>query len=278
MEKEVSSQTLTDELPSALDKFNEIKARAIGKRSVGVFLDYDGTLTPIVRHPEDAVLLRDMRQILNQLSRRCMMSIISGRDLKDVQKLVGIKDIYYAGSHGFEVAGPGGWREEYPEAARFHSVLDQTEKELHSKLDKVKGMQIERKRYSIAVHYRGVAEGDIEKVERGTRDILQEREDELRISSGKCVYDFQPKIEWHKGKALDWLLKKAFWRPDEAFPLYIGDDITDEDGFRTVKDRGIAIVVRDDGRPTEAVYALESPAEVGRFLEAFGSILPACRW
>jgi trehalose-phosphatase len=267
----------THDLPSALDKIPAIKKPAAAKSFIGVFLDYDGTLTPIVRRPEDAVLAESMRDILRWLSERCTVAVISGRGLEDIRERVKIDNIYYAGSHGFEIAGPGGWNEEYEKAVDFLPVLDQAEGKLRDAFDGISGIQIERKRYSIAVHYRRVAAQDHDEVNRRIQTARQEHGQKLRISSGKCVYDFQPKIDWNKGKALDWVLRTAFMQPDEVFPLYIGDDITDEDAFRAIGNRGIGIVVRDEKRPTEADYALDSTDEVGRFLKLFAQDLPAKR-
>jgi trehalose 6-phosphate phosphatase len=278
MSGKILAQTKTDELPSAIDRVAEIKNGAAGKSHIVVFLDYDGTLTPIVNRPEDAVLSEHMRDVVQWLARQCMVAIISGRDLKDVRTRVGIQDIFYAGSHGFEIAGPGGWHEEYRDAKAFLPILDQTEEELHQALDDIPGLYIERKRYSIAVHYRRVAEQNRPEAERRTQIVQSRHRHKLRISSGKCVDDFQPKIDWHKGRALDWVLETASLKPEKVFPLYIGDDITDEDAFRAIRDRGVGIIVREKNRPTEARYALNSPSEVGDFLESFAAALSGYRW
>jgi trehalose-phosphatase len=273
-----SVQTKTDELPSALDHIADIRQTAAEKAHIVTFLDYDGTLTPIVNRPEDAVLSDRMRDIIKWLAKKCMVAVISGRGLADVQERVGIDDIFYAGSHGFEIAGPGGWHEEYRGAKAFLPILDQAEKELQNFLIDIAGIQVERKRYSIAVHYRRVAGQDRQKVEERIQIVYQKYKQSLRISYGKCVYDFQAKIDWHKGKVLDWLLEFASLKPDDVFSLYIGDDITDEDAFRAIKDRGIGIIVREETRLTEACYALDSPAEVGVFLDSLASSLPGKRW
>ena len=106
--KRHKGSTSTSDLPSALEHVDEITAS--GTRRLAVFLDYDGTLTPIVAHPEDAVLHDRMREIVERLARRCPVAVISGRDLADVRARVAIDDIVYAGSHGFDIAGPGGLR------------------------------------------------------------------------------------------------------------------------------------------------------------------------
>ena len=93
-------------LPSALNLVDEIVAGASGKRPA-VFLDYDGTLSPIVSHPEDAWLPESLRQTLQSLAARVPVAILSGRDLDDVRGRVLVDGIVYAGSHGHPAGDPG---------------------------------------------------------------------------------------------------------------------------------------------------------------------------
>ena len=93
------------ELASALDRWEELGPHLREKRPA-VFLDYDGTLTPIVARPELAVLAEEMRRTVRTLAARCPVAIVSGRDRTDVQRLVRIEGLIYAGSHGFDIAGP----------------------------------------------------------------------------------------------------------------------------------------------------------------------------
>jgi trehalose 6-phosphate phosphatase len=267
----------TNELPSALERIDSIRRNLTDQKSIGVFLDYDGTLTPIVERPEDAVISDRMQDIVKRLAARCVVAVISGRDLKDVRDRMGLEDIYYSGSHGFEIAGPRDWYEEYPEAKAFLPVLDRTEEELHCSLDRISGLQVERKRYSIAVHYRRASEKNRRELEKRMPAFKEEYAEQLRLSSGKCVYDFQPKIDWHKGKALHRILESAFKNPGNVFSIYIGDDITDEDAFREIRDSGTGIVVRDESRSTLADYALESPDEASLFLESLTPYLGTIR-
>ena len=113
-------------LPSALQHVNEIYGRLAG-RSMAVFLDYDGTLTPIVRRPEDAELSRNMRQVIRKLAANCPVAIVSGRDMPDVRLRVGIDTLFYAGSHGFDIVGPDIHRREHPEGSRLLPEIDQAE-------------------------------------------------------------------------------------------------------------------------------------------------------
>ena len=244
-----------------------------GKRPV-VFLDYDGTLTPIVERPEDAQLDAEVRQTLKELAQHCTVAVISGRDLPDVQKLVDLTNIYYAGSHGFDIAGPEGKRLVHQSGAEFLPVLDKAEKALTSRLeDKVPGSQIERKKFSIAVHYRRVAEGKVGEVEDAMDQVLAEHT-ELRKATGKKIFELQPDIDWHKGKALLWLLEKMALDHANVLPLYIGDDVTDEDAFEVLEDKGLGLVVQEGRAPTRARYQLRNPAEVEQFLK---SLIPVCK-
>lgn len=263
-------------LPSAFDRLARIDALASRKRLV-VFLDYDGTLTPIVARPEDAVLSPEMREAVRRLASRCTVAVISGRDLRDVRALVGLDELFYAGSHGFEIAGPRGWRAQYEKGAEFLPLLDDLERELAARLAAIPGAQLERKKYSIAAHYRNVTRpGGEELVRRAVAGALEHRPN-LRVSAGKMVLDIQPAIDWNKGKAVLWLLEAMQLDSCSTLPLYIGDDTTDEDAFRVVRERGVAILVREEPRRTLAGYALENTAEVRRFIEALARAEEAAR-
>lgn len=237
-----------------------------GKR-LAVFLDYDGTLTPIVSHPDLATLSSSMRATLERLSRRCTLAVISGRDLRDVMSRVGIDRIFYAGSHGFDIAGPGREPLQYEQGTEYLSLLDQAERELRERLMPIEGCLIERKHFSIAVHYRLVEPSSIQQIKETVAEVLH-RHTRLRLSRGKKVYELQPNIDWHKGKALRWLQQALELDRNEVIPLYIGDDVTDEDAFAAIRDDGIGILVAERARQTRARYLLSDPQEVQRFLDA----------
>jgi trehalose 6-phosphate phosphatase len=262
-----SSDEGREKITSALEQLGEIFQQCLGKQ-LAVFLDYDGTLTPIVSRPEDAVLDREVRQTLKELADQCFVAVISGRDLKDVQNLVGLGDIYYAGSHGFDIAGPRGQHLEYQLGKEFLPALDKAEKSLRDRLEKkITGVQVERKKFSIAVHYRRAARGTVREVEEAV-DQAKKESDRLRKSSGKKIFELQPDIDWHKGKALLWLLEQLGIDRPEVIPFYVGDDVTDEDAFKVLKDRGIGIAVQEAPAPTAARYRLRNPDEVQQFLKA----------
>lgn len=257
-------------LPSAFDAVSEIASR-----NPAIFLDYDGTLTPIVPHPDDAILAEGTRALVRKLAGVCPVAVISGRDLADVRSKVGIEGIIYAGSHGFDVAAPDGTADtELKDRLQdeFIPALDQAEVELHERLDAVFGALVERKKFSIAAHYRNVADSESHRVAEAV-DQVHALHDNLRKTVGKKVFELQPKLDWHKGKALRWLRQALNLDSPEILPVFIGDDVTDEDAFAEIRDYGVGIVVREESRPTFARYALESPAEVALFLERVASEL-----
>jgi alpha,alpha-trehalase len=239
---------------------------------MAVFLDYDGTLTPIVESPEEAVLSADMRSTIGELANHCAVAIVSGRDLKDVRDLVDIDSIYYAGSHGFDIAGPEEHKLESQQGNEFLPILNTSEQALRNRLADVPGTLVERKKFSIAVHYRKVADDRLSEIESIVDELLS-TEPELRKSTGKKVFELQPNIDWHKGKALLWLLDELELNAVDVLPFYIGDDTTDEDGFRALRDKGITIVVEETSRTTEAQYRLTNPDEVREFLQKLTSVL-----
>ncbi|HKV08044.1 MAG TPA: trehalose-phosphatase, partial [Thermoanaerobaculia bacterium] len=249
------------ERPSALDRWDEIAARLDGRRPA-VFLDYDGTLSPIAPRPEMATLPEETREVLRRLARRDPVVIVSGRGREDVAALVGLDELTYAGSHGFDIAGPT-LRRELGEG--IPERIEEASGKLRARLDGVAGVLVEPKRFSVAVHFRLAAPDDLPRIESAV-DAVQRELPELRKVPGKKVFELRPDLDWDKGHALLWLLG-ALHADTDLVPLYIGDDVTDEDAFRAVADRGIGILVAEEPRETAAAYSLRNTDEVRELLE-----------
>ncbi len=260
-----------EKLPSALENLPEIKSRLKDKR-LALFLDYDGTLTPIVRRPEMAVLSEEMRDTVKDAADNFFVAIISGRDLTDVRKLVGIPTLCYAGSHGFDITGPEGKHLEYKKGEDFRPQLEKAEQEITTRLKTIEGAHVESKKFSFAVHFREVSPEEEPEIARIVDEVVAEFPD-LRKSGGKKVFEIQPDLDWNKGKALLWLLEAFHLDTPEVLPAYIGDDITDEDAFEVLTDKGIGIVVGENGRASAALYRLRDPEEVRLFLQELGSMV-----
>jgi alpha,alpha-trehalase len=241
-----------------------------------LFLDYDGTLTPIVSHPEDARLSSHTRNILQQLSKKCIVAIVSGRDRSDIEALVNIPTLYYAGNHGFDITGPGNLSFVHPKVSALQPHLSRAEACISESLSSIPGILIERKQFSIAVHYRLVSQEYVEKI-KSELDIICDIIDGFKITAGKKVFEFQPDVNWDKGDAVLWLIEKILpvvsLSPDYTF-MYMGDDITDEDAFREVAEIGIPILVGSHGAMTTAKYHLENVTETNEFLQKLVDTIP----
>ena len=257
-------------LPSALDEI-DVVAERIDARPTMVFLDYDGTLTPIVRRPEDAVMSDEMRDVLRRLAARIPVAIVSGRDRTTVEELVGVPELIYVGSHGFDVAGPPGSGLRLEVGSEYLPDLDAAETALRGRLAEIRGALIERKRLTLAAHYRLVAGVHRAKVADAV-EAVRAAYPRLRRDRGKAVFELRPDIEWDKGHAVRWVLEHV--APD-AVALYIGDDLTDETAFAALRGRGIGIAVGVRGRETLADMALRDPDEVGSFLHRLTSLAGA---
>ena len=263
------------DLPHALDDGDEL-ARHLAGRRPAVFLDYDGTLTPIVDRPEDAIISESMRNAVRGLAGRCPVCVVSGRDRQVVQELMGVDDLIVAGSHGFDIWSPAGGEIQREEGAGSKDLLDGVKERLRREIGSIEGALIEPKQTSVAAHYRLVSEEERPKVAQVVEAMVSEHPDELKVTPGKMVYEIQPKIDWDKGKAVLYLLCALGLSGDDVVPIYLGDDITDEHAFEALagaSPKGIGIFVgrADDpevaGRTTSADYVLSTMEEVERFLD-----------
>jgi trehalose 6-phosphate phosphatase len=261
------------DLPHALERGDELERQMAG-RTPAVFLDYDGTLTPIVDRPEDALISESMRAAVRGLARRCPVCVVSGRDRRVVQQLMGVDDLIVAGSHGFDIWSPDGGAIQHEEGAGFEELLEEVQERLRAGIGSIEGALIEPKKTSVAAHYRLVSEEERPKVKEVVDGLLAAHPDELKVTPGKMVYELQPKIEWDKGKAVLYLLEALELDRDDVVPLYLGDDVTDEHAFEALEGRGIGIFVGEAdhpevaGRTTAAGYVLKSVEEVERFLDS----------
>lgn len=253
-------------LPDAVMACNQLASVISMRRPVFAF-DFDGTLSEIVDNPHEAKLVPRIDKALQQLSTLYPVIVISGRDLADIRTRVGVDGLWYAGSHGFELLDPQGNHYCKDIAAEAIPVLQRAADELTQHLNTIAGVVMEHKRCAVAVHYRNVAPQMIATVLATVHHIGAQYE--FAVTTGRKVIELRPNAHWDKGKALNWILEQ-FPNSEIQLPIYIGDDMTDEDAFDAVTYNGIGIIVRhdDDGdRCTAARYALNNPSQVGSFLE-----------
>ncbi|XP_021281691.1 probable trehalose-phosphate phosphatase D isoform X2 [Herrania umbratica] len=226
--------------PSALNSFDSIMKEAKGKKVV-VFLDYDGTLSPIVEDPDKAFMSAEMRAAVREVAKHFPTSIISGRSRDKVKQFVQLNNVYYAGSHGMDIMAPPravkscdkkGNEGAFQPAKLFLPAIQEISVELVDKIKDIQGARIEDNRFCISVHYRQVPPEDHEILKEKVKSLVENRA-EFRLTQGKMVLEVRPSIEWNKGDALNYMLDTlGFSNAKDVLPLYIGDDRTDEDAFK----------------------------------------------
>jgi trehalose-phosphatase len=232
-----------------------------------LFLDYDGTLTPIVSKPSLAKLTKSQKTFLKKLSkaRHLMVAIVSGRKLSELRKLVGVSGFYYAGNHGFEISGPK-TKLTHPKALAAKPILNKIKKELKAKTRGIKGVLVEDKTLTLSLHYRLVKNRDLGKLKRIFQATIKPylKKKKIRVTHGKKVFEVRPNVDWHKGKAVLWFMQKLA-KGKKITPIYIGDDTTDEDAFKALRKQGETIRVGKT-KKTHAQHVINNVNEVYRFL------------
>jgi trehalose-phosphatase len=271
--------------PNLIAAWPQVRGCIAAATRLLVGLDFDGTLSPIVQHYGDARLPEETKVLLDRLAKRpgVEVAIVSGRALEDLTARAGLKGITYIATHGFDMERRGKvWR--HPRAGEFKSMIARVAKTLERELAPFAGVYVEPKGYTVAVHYRKAASA---KVVAGMRSafwrVVQPLVDtgEIRVTYGKRILEVRPNEVWGKGHGIAVLLAgaKADLRKivsatgaftgdaKGVLPIYIGDDETDEDGFKAVRRIGITARVGSTRKPSSATYRLASLAEVRRFLE-----------
>ncbi len=250
-------------------QLNKLKS-VLKDKFIFLFLDYDGTLTPIVESPDKAIISRKTMEILRGLSKNphCKVAIISGRALKDIKNKIGLEGIIYAGNHGLEINDPK-IKFKTPVSMRYMAILKKIKTILKKKLSKIRGVIVEDKGLTLSVHYRLVDKKDVWLVKTIFHETLAYYivSNKIKIRPGKKVLEIRPPLEWDKGKIVLWLLTrlKFVFGKEPCVPIYIGDDTTDEDAFRALKNTGLTVFVGDPGNP-HAKYYLRNTQEVTEFL------------
>lgn len=274
--------------PSALNSFEQITKQA-KKKKIAVFLDYDGTLSPIVDNPDDALMSNEMRLAVKNVAEFFPTTIISGRSCNKVHELVGLTELYYAGSHGMDIMGPVGVAasidhhgcvkladsqaeelKQFQPAGEFLPMIDEVFRTLVEKTKGIKGTIVENNKFCASVHYRNVDEKNWRTIARLVHNLLKNYP-HLQITHGRKVLEIRPVVDWNKGKAVEFLLDSlGFANQADVLPIYIGDDRTDEDAFKMLGEKkcGIGILVSSVPKETKAFYSLRDPSEVMEFLKS----------
>jgi trehalose 6-phosphate phosphatase len=229
-------------------------------------LDYDGTLIEIAARPELARPTLEVLELLSRLAAQedLKVMVVSGRPLRDLQELLPVPGLDFLGSHGGE-AFIGGSLHRLPVTTIDDQELSRCQKWLASRLAPFRGWWIEDKPQGLALHYRQVAaEHTYEFM--GILGTLQKQlrqEGRWQLLAGKKVLELLPQGV-SKGAAIQTIL--LLMEFSEFFPIYVGDDITDESAFLRLRDRGLTIQVGGSCKQTVATHYLPDPRAVRHFL------------
>lgn len=253
-------------LPSAF----ELLPGLAEARRVTAFLDFDGTLAPIVRRPELARLDPATRVSVARLAELATVAIVSGRHLDDLIARVNLRGIAYGGSHGLEVQRRDGRRTRHGQPETYDEEVRRAAELLLEHAADHPGTQVERKPFSVAIHYPHSEPQQEAHFRAGVR-ALGSRFERLEVLAGKHVLEFRPRSGWNKGDVVKLLLGEE---ADASLAVVLGDDVTDEDAFRAVEPEGHAIHVgAEPAWRSSAQYRLESPDEVREWITQLATAL-----
>ncbi len=253
--------------------WNKIISQIKSASRVLLLFDYDGTLTPIMGMPELAILSEESRQLLKALSqkRHFIVGIVSGRGLSDIQSKVGVNGIIYVGNHGFEIEGPGLNYVHPINNDKIKSIMGTLSRMLNDSLSTIRGVIMEGKGFTVSIHYRLVKKEEIDTIKNIVQRVIKAARlsDKVKITHGKKVYEVRPNVHWDKGMATKLIIEKygSEEGKDAFLPVYVGDDLTDEDAFKVIESYdGVSVYVGVVNPRSIARYHLKTCKEVNKFM------------
>ncbi|GKB20431.1 probable trehalose-phosphate phosphatase F [Tanacetum coccineum] len=227
----------------------------------------------------------DMHSAVKGVAEYFPTAIISGRSRDKVRELVALAELYYAGSHGMDIMFPvqetstndcssyirstdkQGMMCKLFQPAGVLYMIDEVLKTLVEVTKDIPGAKVEDHKFCTSVHYRNVDENSWLMVAQRVHDVLNDYP-RLRLTHGRKV---RPVIDWDKGRAVEFLLESlGFSNSDDVLPIYIGDDRTDEDAFKVLREgnRGYGILVSSIPKESKAFLSLRDTFEVSDFLKS----------
>ncbi|KAL6007907.1 hypothetical protein ACLOJK_033412 [Asimina triloba] len=273
-EREAAYRSWLVKCPSAISSFEQIINCAKGKQ-IALFLDYDGTLSPIVDDPERAFMSSSMRAAVRTAAKYFPTAIISGRCRDKVYEFVGLTELYYAGSHGMDIMCPvthsasagerpncirsidkqGKELKLFQPASEFLPMIDEVFRSLVENTNGIEGAKVENNKFCVSVHYRLVDEKFWKPIAQCVHDVLKSYP-RLRLIHGR-------KVMWSLILLIYGTNDAGLSNCEDVLPIYVGDDRTDEDAFEVLRERncGYGILVSSIPKESKAFYSLRDPSE-----------------
>lgn len=266
----MQADTTRADMAQAAGEVDRAAAAIVSLRSnrhLLLLVDFDGTLCEFRADPQGVELPEPRRRVLLDLAARpdATLAIVSGRRLEDIRRRTQLGTrVYYAGLHGLEIDGPG-VSFVHPDVTSAVSAVRVIGAQLTAALAEMPGAFVEDKTFSVVAHWRNASAADAARVPEIVEAHAEElvRRGELRVMHGACMMELLPNIEWTKGSAVAWIREFVAARHPVS-SVYIGDDVTDEDGFTAVRGQGLAIAA--SRRVTGADYYVDGPPEVEALL------------
>ena len=235
-----------------------------------LFLDYDGTLVSFENRPQDVVTSSEVKKVLSNLlqHQNFKIIIVTGRTLSEIKKLLDLDGLSFAALHGLQIELSNGKIYKCKSSNDFQRILKNIKDLAEKRYQSEKGIFLEDKEFTLAFHYRMLAEEKIKDIVDSFIEIVKttDTDNKLDILHGSKVSEIRPE-GWNKGKAVELISSNT--NSNNTIILYIGDDTTDEDAFQYLNNQGITVFVSNNtNRSTMAKYWLKNPEEVINFLKS----------
>ena len=253
----------------------DTKARLMGTPLV-VMLDVDGTLAPIVAKFDEAVVPPATQRAVGALVERpdVHVALVSGRSAAVARRMVGVPHVWVAGNHGFEVEAPTGEDFSDPGVARYRGVIAAAVEQLRPHVRDMKGVIIEDKAITLSVHWRLADPSIAARLRVAVDRVVQALG--LRVTTGKSIYEIKPAALIDKGTAVLGLAERLAAGHDEASMMFAGDDVTDEDAIRALREhhpRAVTVRIHGEGSTTTAAeFSLPDTESMRVFLEELAAL------
>jgi trehalose 6-phosphate synthase/phosphatase len=234
-------------------------------RQLALLFDYDGTLVPIAAHPRLAIMPPRIRRLLRRLAgrSRIALGILSGRELGELETLVSLKNIYYAGNSGLKL-NLRGTRVSHPGILDVIPAITTLAEKLQSVIDKFPGAWLESKMAGLTIHFRSLPKERIPDFLLQINEISESYTPRLRFTEGPKAIEIVPELGWDKGTAARFILDHI--GQEETLPLYVGDAPNDDPAFEVVGEMGGICIGIGSEIPPFAHYCMADPAELFSFL------------
>ncbi|HEX2779492.1 MAG TPA: trehalose-phosphatase [Gemmatimonadaceae bacterium] len=253
---------------------------ALGSRIAGtplvVLLDVDGTLAPIAPRPEDAAVPAATTSALRALAARpaVHVGLVSGRGAADARRLVGVEGLWAVGNHGLETLAPDGSLRLDERVAPFESALAAVSVRARALTARVPGALLEDKGATLSIHYRLAEPREAASLQTAIEALAAEAG--LRVTHGRKVVEVRPPVAVDKGTAVRALAERLGAAEDGASIVFAGDDTTDEDAMRALREwRSRAVTIHVEGeepRETIAEWVVSSPEMLAKWLAALAAM------